>query len=97
MDIAEIMVGDGLKKSTDAFGILLVEIHRAQGLAKSDARGSSDPYVVLQFSRLARPLFSTRIIIDDLNPYFEETAVILVTGATFGLSCIRAFDVTSHR
>jgi Ca2+-dependent lipid-binding protein len=81
MDVAEILLGDGLSKTTDAFGVLVVNIKSARGLAKSDARGSSDPYVVIQFSRLARPLFSTRIIIDDLSPHFEETAVILVTGA----------------
>ena len=44
----------------------------------SRAQGSADPYVTLTYSRLEKPLYSTRIIKDDLNPVFEETAVLLV-------------------
>lgn len=39
---------------------------------------SVDPYLTLTYSRLGRPLYSTRIIKNDCNPVFEETAVILV-------------------
>ena len=38
----------------------------------------ADPYVTLTYSRLEKPLYSTRIIKCDLNPVFEETAVLLV-------------------
>lgn len=40
--------------------------------------GLADPYVTLTYSRLRKPLYSTRIIKNDCNPVFEETAVILV-------------------
>ncbi|ELU39413.1 C2 domain-containing protein [Rhizoctonia solani AG-1 IA] len=36
-----------------------------------------DPYVTLAFSRLGRPLFSTRII-SDRSPVWEETTIVLV-------------------
>lgn len=37
---------------------------------------SADPYVTLTYTRLGKPLFSTRIIKSDLNPVFEETAAL---------------------
>ena len=39
---------------------------------------TADPYVTLTYSRLEKPLYSTRIIKGDCNPVFEETAVLLV-------------------
>ena len=44
----------------------------------SDPRVTVDPYITLTFSRLRKPLYSTRIIKDDLNPVYEETAFVLV-------------------
>jgi len=38
----------------------------------------ADPYVTLTYSRLGKPIFSTRIIKNDLNPVFEETALLVV-------------------
>ena len=35
-----------------------------------------DPYVTLVYSRLGKPLFSTRIIKADRFPVFEETGVV---------------------
>ena len=40
---------------------------------------SSDPYVTVAFSRQGQPLYSTRIIQGDLNPVWEETAMLLLT------------------
>lgn len=34
--------------------------------------------MTLTYSRLGKPLFSTRIIESDLNPVFEETAILKV-------------------
>ena len=39
---------------------------------------SSDPYVTVVYQRQGKPLYSTRIIFEDLNPCFEETAAVLV-------------------
>ncbi|KAH9916920.1 uncharacterized protein B0H18DRAFT_1214852 [Fomitopsis serialis] len=78
LDLQKLISGDDIKKDTEALGVLIVHIHRATGLAKADTNGSSDPYITLTFSRLGKPLYSTRIIMNDLNPVFEETAIILV-------------------
>lgn len=46
---------------------------------------TADPYVTLTFSRLGKPLYSTRIIKGDKNPVFEETAVVMVDVNTIRL------------
>ncbi|KAI0822359.1 hypothetical protein BC628DRAFT_1364753 [Trametes gibbosa] len=79
LDLQRLISGDDIKKDTEAIGVLVVHIHRATGIKKMDTTGSSaDPYVTLTFSRLEKPLYSTRIIKNDCNPVFEETAVLLV-------------------
>jgi Ca2+-dependent lipid-binding protein len=44
-----------------------------------DRGGQSDPYIVLAFAKFGKPLYSTRVIVGDLNPVWEETAFLLVT------------------
>ncbi|KAI0922964.1 hypothetical protein AcV5_009819 [Taiwanofungus camphoratus] len=78
IDLQKFISGDDIKKDTDAIGVLVIHVHRATGLKSADTGGGSDPYVTLTFSRLGKPLYSTRIIKGDLNPVFEETAVIMV-------------------
>ncbi|KAI0654107.1 hypothetical protein C8Q70DRAFT_1029821 [Cubamyces menziesii] len=79
LDLQRLISGDDIKKDTEAIGVLVVHIHRATGMKKMDTTGSSaDPYVTLTFSRLEKPLYSTRIIKNDCNPVFEETAVLVV-------------------
>ena len=68
-----------VKKQTEAFGVLVITIHSATDLEKTDTFSDSDPYILIQYSRLGRPLYSTRVIQDELHPRFEETAYILVT------------------
>lgn len=41
--------------------------------------------MTLTYSRLGKPLYSTRIIKGDRNPVFEETAVIMVDVNTIRL------------
>lgn len=79
LNLAQMLAGDGIKKDTNALGILVVTIHHAEDLSDQDSNGSSDPYIVLAFAKFGKPLYSTRIIIDDLNPVYEETAFLLVT------------------
>ncbi|PSR75771.1 hypothetical protein PHLCEN_2v8888 [Hermanssonia centrifuga] len=78
LDLQRLISGDDIKKDTDAIGVLVVHMHRAKGVKAMDANGSSDPYVTLTYSRLGKPLYSTRIIKADCNPNFEETAIVLV-------------------
>ncbi|KAI0057306.1 hypothetical protein BV25DRAFT_1973301 [Artomyces pyxidatus] len=77
LDVQKLMGGSDVNKDTQALGVLVVHIHRATGIKKMDTNGTSaDPYVTLTYSRLGKPLFSTRIIKGDLNPVFEEMAIL---------------------
>ncbi|KAJ3557617.1 hypothetical protein NM688_g1373 [Phlebia brevispora] len=78
INLQRLIRGDDVKKDTEAIGVIVVHIHRAKGVKKMDTMGSSDPYTTLTYSKLGKPLYSTRIIKDDCNPVFEETAVVLV-------------------
>ncbi|KAK7424340.1 hypothetical protein QQX98_000608 [Neonectria punicea] len=83
LDLSKMLQGDDIKKETLALGVLFVRIHKAVGLSKQDQRGSkgggSDPYITLSWSKFSKPQFCTRVIQDDLNPIFEESAGLLVT------------------
>ncbi|GAA5879834.1 hypothetical protein JCM8547_005778 [Rhodosporidiobolus lusitaniae] len=79
LNIAQMLAGDGVKRSTKALGVFLITIHHAEGLSAQDDNGKSDPYVVLAYAKLGKPLFSTRIIKEDLNPVWEQTAFLLVS------------------
>ena len=83
MDLSMLLKGDDIEKDTQALGVLWIRIHRAIGLSKQDRRGSegggSDPYINLSFSKYGKPMYCTRVITDDLNPIWEETAALLVT------------------
>ncbi|KAI9892070.1 MAG: hypothetical protein M1814_001776 [Vezdaea aestivalis] len=83
LDLSKMLEGDDITKDVDALGVLWIRIHRAVGLSKQDRRGSehggSDPYITISFSKYGKPMYSTRVITDDLNPIWEETAAVLVT------------------
>ena len=64
---------------TRAIGVFLITIHYCEGLSAQDNNGKSDPYVVLAYAKFGKPLYSTRIILEDLNPVFEETCFLLLT------------------
>jgi len=83
IDMRAILQGDDIQKDVQALGVMWIRIHRALGLSKQDRRGSkyggSDPYITLTFSKYGKPMYCTRVITDDLNPIWEETAALLVT------------------
>ena len=78
LDMRAMLQGDDIAKDTQAMGVMWIRIHRAVGLSKQDKRGSegggSDPYITLTFSKYEKPMYCTRVITDDLNPVWEETA-----------------------
>ena len=82
IELFKILQGDDIQKDVQALGVLWIRIHRAVGLSKQDKRGSrgggSDPYITLSFSKYQKPMYCTRVITDDLNPIWEETAALLV-------------------
>lgn len=83
LDMRAMLQGDDIQKDVVALGVMWIRIHRAVGLSKQDRRGSkgggSDPYITLTFSKYGKPMYCTRVITDDLNPIWEETAALLVT------------------
>lgn len=78
LDMGAMLAGDDIQKDTIAMGVMWIRIHKATGLSKQDKRGSkhggSDPYITLSFSKYGKPMYCTRVITDDLNPIWEETA-----------------------
>lgn len=78
LDLSKILVGEDTKQELQAIGVLVVHIHSAESIIAADINGKSDCYVTLSYSKFAKPLWSTRIIFNDLNPVWDETAVLLV-------------------
>ncbi|KAI5310806.1 hypothetical protein KEM55_001699, partial [Ascosphaera atra] len=82
LDLRMLLQGDDIEKDTEALGVLWVRIHRAKDLSKQDARGSvgggSDPYINISFSKYGKPMYCTRVIMDDRNPVWEESTALLV-------------------
>jgi Ca2+-dependent lipid-binding protein len=83
IDLGALLSGDTVQKDVEALGVMWIRIHKAVGLSKQDRRGSknggSDPYINLSFSKYGKPMYCTRVITDDLNPVWEETAALIVT------------------
>ncbi|THV04226.1 hypothetical protein K435DRAFT_835469 [Dendrothele bispora CBS 962.96] len=64
---------------TRAKGVFLITIHHAEGLSAQDSNARSDPYIVWAYAKFGKPLYSTRIILGNLNPCWEETTALLVS------------------
>lgn len=90
LEIGKMLMGDDVKKDTEAVGLLWVNIEKAIGLSKQDRNGSSDSYITLAFSKYGKPMYSTRVIVDDVNPIWNESTAILINAehikASEGLS-----------
>ncbi|KAI0826298.1 hypothetical protein BC629DRAFT_1605012 [Irpex lacteus] len=94
LNLAQLLAGANAPKDTKAIGVLVITVHHAVGLAPQDRNynplaltssskrenvRSADPYIVLAYAKFGKPLYTTRIVEGDLNPVWEETAVLLVT------------------
>ncbi|KAF2003417.1 hypothetical protein P154DRAFT_86264 [Amniculicola lignicola CBS 123094] len=84
LDLKDMLVGDDFKKDTNARGVLVVTIKRAFDFKEGDAgfgplkKGSADPYVTVGWAKFGKPLWSTRILQNNMEPVWEETCFILV-------------------
>lgn len=56
LNIAQMLMGDGVKRDTNALGVLMITIHHAEGLSAQDDNGFSDPYVVLAYAKFGKPV-----------------------------------------
>jgi Ca2+-dependent lipid-binding protein len=70
---ANCLFANYLRTDTDALGLLFVKIHKAVGLSAQDRSGGSDCYITLAYSKYGKPMYSTRVIVNDLNPIWEES------------------------
>ncbi len=85
LDLKDMLVGDDFKKDTAAHGVVVVRIIKATGFKEGDGslgplkKGSSDAYVTTGWGKFGKPVASTRIIIDEQTPVWDEYAYVLVT------------------
>ncbi|KAF2169046.1 hypothetical protein M409DRAFT_21055 [Zasmidium cellare ATCC 36951] len=85
LDLKDMLAGDDFKKDTAARGVVVVDIKHGYDFKMGDASiplvsdGSSDPYVSVGWAKFGKPVFSTRVLISEMEPYWHERAVLLVT------------------
>ena len=85
LNLKDMIVGDDFKKDTNARGVLVVRIIRGYDFKQGDSSwgplkdGSSDPYVSVGWAKFGKPVWSTRILQNEMEPCWEETAFVLVT------------------
>jgi len=85
LDLKDMLVGDDFKKDTNARGVLVIHVNRAYDFKEGDAslgflkRGSADSYVSIGWAKFGKPVWSTRVIVSDMEPCWNETAFILVS------------------
>ncbi|KAI4723049.1 hypothetical protein E4T48_00610 [Aureobasidium sp. EXF-10727] len=85
INLQDMIAGEDFKKDTIAKGVIIVKIKRAFDFKEGDPavplirEGSADPYVTVGWAKFVKPLWSTRVILSEMNPHWEETAFILVT------------------
>ncbi|KAJ9611001.1 hypothetical protein H2204_015286 [Knufia peltigerae] len=84
LDLKDMLVGDDFKKDTITRGVVMIFIKSAKGFKEGDGgigpfEGSSDSYVTVSWGKFGKPVASTRIIVDDQEPVWNEWSNILVT------------------
>ena len=84
LDLKQMLQGDDFKKDSTNRGILFIKIHSASGMESGDTKipliqdGSSDCYISCGWAKFSKPMWSTRIIVGDMQPSFEEHYMMLV-------------------
>ncbi len=85
LDLKDMLVGDDFKKDTRARGVLMVHIRRAREFKEGDMslgglkKGSSDSYIAVGWAKFGKPVWSTRVIVADMEPIWDETTFVLVS------------------
>ncbi len=85
LDLKDMLIGDDFKKDTSAHGVVVVHIKKAIDFKEGDGnlgpvkRGSSDAYVTTGWGKFGKPVASTRIIMEEQTPVWDEYAYILVS------------------
>lgn len=85
LNLKDMLAGEDYKKDTNAKGVLMINIKRGYDFKMADTGiplikdGSSDPYVSVGWAKFGKVLWSTRIMISDMEPCWDETCFVLVT------------------
>ncbi|CEH16435.1 Ca2-dependent lipid-binding protein CLB1/vesicle protein vp115/Granuphilin A, contains C2 domain [Ceraceosorus bombacis] len=78
VDVGSLLgAGDG-PQNVYALGVMVVVLHRANGLAAADVGGTSDPYVGISFARAGKALYLSRVMARTKDPVWGETSFLLV-------------------
>jgi len=85
LDLKDMLAGEDFKKDTSARGVLVIKIIRGYDFKVGDPGiplikdGSADPYVSTGWAKFGKPMFSTRVLVKEMEPCWQETAYMLVT------------------
>ncbi|KAK8052287.1 meiotically up-regulated protein [Apiospora rasikravindrae] len=84
--LKDILAGRDFKLDPRARGIIVIHVKRAYSFKQGDQaipllrpEGSSDPYVTCGWAKYVKPLWSTRVLLAEMQPYWDETAFLPVT------------------
>ncbi|KAL8669739.1 MAG: hypothetical protein Q9168_005681 [Polycauliona sp. 1 TL-2023] len=77
VDLKDMLVGDDFKKDTSARGVLVVTVINATEFKEGD-RSLGPLKKGSRWGKFGKPVWSTRIILDNMHPFWNETAYILV-------------------
>lgn len=85
LSLKDMLAGDDFKKDTYAKGVLMIHIKRGYDFKMADSGipllkdSSSDPYVSVGWAKFGKVLWSTRVLLSEMEPYWHETCFVLVT------------------
>ena len=85
LDLKDMLVGDDFKKDTSARGMLMVKIKKASKFKEGEEKlgrlknKKKNHYVAVGWAKFGKPVWSTRVILSDMEPIWEETAFLLVS------------------
>ncbi|KAF7553634.1 hypothetical protein G7Z17_g3523 [Cylindrodendrum hubeiense] len=85
LDLKDMLAGDDFKKDTVAAGVLMINIKRGYDFKIGDSglplvkEGSSDPYVSVGWAKFGKVLWTSRVLENEMEPYWDETCFVLVT------------------
>ncbi|KAK7430189.1 hypothetical protein QQZ08_003163 [Neonectria magnoliae] len=85
LDLKDMLAGDDFKKDTTAVGVIMVHIKRGYEFKIGDSGiplikdGSSDPYVSVGWAKFGKVLWTSRVLENEMEPYWDETCFVLVT------------------
>lgn len=85
LDLKDILMGDDFKKDTNAHGVAVVWIKRAINFKESNTglfslkKRFANPYVSVNWSKFGKSVWSTRAIMSEMEPIWDETGFIIVS------------------